>query len=106
MLSAQAIHTAITAPNTTSRSNAIQTAGVKRYVVENGAGNAWEITPTIGVKVRSVVFDKIKAGTCVDGLIHTAEGQVFQVVRAPVLGIGDCAEFAAPDSAAPEAGDA
>ncbi len=106
MLNAQAISDAIKAPNTISRSNAIQTAGVKKYVIENGAGDAWEITPTIGVKVRSVVFEKIKAGSCINGLIHTAEGQVFQVVRQAVLGIGDCAEFAAPDSAVAEPGDA
>jgi len=102
MLNAQAIYDAVTAPNTISRSNAIQTSGVKKYVIENGAGDAWEISNVLAVKVRQPVFDLIKAGTCVDGLIHTVGGLVYQVVRLNVLGIGDCAEFAAPDSAIAE----
>ena len=102
MLNAQAIYDAVTAPNTISRSNAIQTSGVKKYVIENGAGDAWEISNVLAVKVRPPVFDLIKGGTCVGGLIHTAGSQVYQVVRLYVAGIGDCAEFAAPDSAIAE----
>jgi hypothetical protein len=106
MLNAQAIKDAISLHGTNCHRNRLIVGGVPTWLVQSLDGTAWELSPVAAIKIRPVVFDIIKAGTCVDGLIHTAAGLVYQVAPLEVAGIGTCAELAAPASAMPEPGDA